>query len=49
MVGTLIVYTLIVASIHGLGPLIHRVVVGPEWVIVIAIVLPAAAASLAGC
>jgi SMODS and SLOG-associating 2TM effector domain 1 len=47
-VGTLFACTLIVAGVHGLGPLMHRAVAGPEWLIVLAIVLPAAAASLGG-
>jgi len=37
-----------VTGVHGLGPLLHHPVAGPEWLILLAIVLPAAAASLGG-
>ena len=48
MVGALFACTLIVAGVHGLAPLMHSAVAGPEWLILLAIVLPAAAASLGG-
>lgn len=48
MVGGLFVCTLIVAGVHGLAPLIYRPLAGPQWLILLAIVLPAAAASLGG-
>jgi len=48
MVGSLFACTLIVAGVHGLVPLMHSAVAWPEWLILLAIVLPAAAASLGG-
>jgi len=48
MVGGLLACTLMVTGVHGLGPLLHHPVAGPEWLILLAIVLPAAAASLGG-
>jgi hypothetical protein len=49
LVGGLFVVTLVVASFHGIGTLVHHTVPVPaEWLILIAIVLPAAGASLGG-
>jgi hypothetical protein len=47
LVGGLFVLTLIVASFHGIGTLVHHAVPVPaEWLILLAIVLPAAGASV---
>jgi hypothetical protein len=49
IVGALLVCTVFVAGIHGLGALVHRGAPVPaEWLILLAIILPAAAASLGG-
>jgi hypothetical protein len=49
IVSTLFVSTLLVAGFHGLGALVHGAALVPaEWLILLAIILPAAAASVGG-
>jgi len=49
IVGALLVGTVFVAGVHGLGALVHHSAPVPaEWLILLAIILPAAAASLGG-